>query len=265
MPVQILEEKPLEKLGVIIEDAKEEAGIDPKARVQLKLVIDRSPSMDFANPRRRFYADKHMQRICERVLALSLAFDDDGNVPVYLFDEGVRQLREVLTKDNYRGYLDRNFPGLGSGTSYAPFVNQLIKDMEPGYPTLVITLTDGDNYDKPAAKQAFIESSRYPMMWKIFAIYGDETPEKFSFLENLDDLGDDARLHDNIDFKMWGLMNMTDDQLYRDLLDEFAGYHKLAQSKGLLDSNFKWNGRPGQLPTSSANQPKKSGFSLFNR
>ena len=69
-------------------------------KAQVVLVLDISKSMN------RLYKSGVVQGVIERVLALALNFDDDGEVDVMLFGTHSYQLPAV-SLDDLEGYVDR--------------------------------------------------------------------------------------------------------------------------------------------------------------
>ena len=142
--------------------ALQNAGLgEQKARVALALDI--SVSM------RPLFNKGTVQRVCERLLALGMRFDDDASVDVFLFgnhDYEVGELRE----DNFEGFVEREITGkyrLEGKTNYAGVITRIIKKYtrEYGKPTYVLFLADGNNHDEAEAEKAVIEASGAPIFW----------------------------------------------------------------------------------------------------
>ncbi len=136
------------------------------------------------------------------------------------------------------------------GTNYSPVVNEIVKDFgNPasqsvgglfGFggtktitpvdtPTYVIFITDGENGDASAARNALINASHNGIFFQFVGI-GNQS---FNFLRELDDLK--GRLVDNANFfKVPSLSNTNDDDLYKLLLNEFPSWLKLAKNYSLI-------------------------------
>ncbi len=113
---------------------------------QVVLVLDISKSMN------RLYKDGTVQRVIERMLALALNFDDDGQIDLMLFGTRAYQLPAV-TLDDIEGAVERVILTdyrIIEATRYAPPL-QMIHDKYKagvGDPVFVIFLTDGGNSDR---------------------------------------------------------------------------------------------------------------------
>lgn len=253
--IQILAKKPVEEMQLEIRRKKNQLGMKQERKGQVKTVFDVSISMgptdnDFYSTR----PDENiMEAIAYRVLAAALTLDNDGKVPVYSFGNRCTRVREDLTVANMEGYVLKHFKEFNQGTEYAPFIRQMMLDAEAGDPTLVIVFTDGNNSDRDAARKALIDASYSPVFYQFIGIYGKRNPG-FAFLDEMNNLG--GRFMDNAGAKAVSLNGLTDEKLYDIFLSEYSGFHALAQSKGLLDANFKWNGVPAPKP---GEQPKQGG------
>lgn len=159
-------------------------------RAAVYLVADYSGSM------RGFYRDGSVQHLAEQALALSAWFDDDGVVPVILFDGAARKPVDVSVH-NYAGVIDHIVSRAGTmgSTNYAAAM-QAVVDLHAGNPTpaFVIFQTDGAPDSESAAEAVIRGSSRLPIFWQ-FVGFGDD---KFTFLRKLDKLR--GRAVDNAGF-----------------------------------------------------------------
>jgi hypothetical protein len=233
---------------------KKELGISGQ-KAEVALALDYSYSMEDE------YRTGYCQRAVERLLALGLAFDDNGAIDMYLFHNGVITIPEAITKDNLAGYVNRVTAGKGmGGTSYAPFINQIVADtgcptpgvqpakkgllgglfgksttatIEPPvkltHPKYVIVITDGDNADKVETEAAMRHASKFGIFWQFVGIGN----AGFAFLDKLDNLS--GRVIDNANFfKLPNLDNTSDDVLYKSLLKEFPDWIPQARKNDMI-------------------------------
>lgn len=194
---------------------KKEKGVDlSKHSARVVVVIDRSGSMS------ELYDNGSVQQTLTRLLPLGLKFDDNGEVEVYAFSNGFHKL-EPMTKYNFGDYVERKMRKLPyGGTNYAPVLKQVLKDYDDGspYPTFVIFITDGSNYDTAETDKIIIKSAR--IKYKLFVQFVGIGNESFSYLRKLDDLG--GREADNTAFVAVKDFNkLSDDELYRKLLEQY--------------------------------------------
>lgn len=195
---------------------KKEKNVDlsnHKARVFV--VIDRSGSM---SPQ---FRNGSVQNILTRLLPLALRFDDNGELEVYVFNEGCNQM-ESMHMGNYENYVKqciiRKGYGPSGGTMYAPVIRDTIKDYDDGspYPAFGLFITDGDNFDHAETDREIIRSSKY----RIFYQFVGTGPAKFPYLEQLDNIS--GRDVDNTAFiKVADFDNLTDDELFAKLLEQY--------------------------------------------
>lgn len=230
---------------------KKEKGIAGQ-KAQVVLCLDFSGSMD------HLYRNGTVQDTLERILPLGLAFDDNGEVDFYIFENGVKRIPENITLNNLDGFINEkvmNKYNMG-GTNYAPAINKIVEDFRPmitetvvkkGFfksttvetstpsngpldlPVYVIFITDGENSDRSQAERAIQEASKYGIFFQFVGI-GNVS---FPFLEKLDNLS--GRVIDNANFfKIPNLSNCSDDELYRLLMGEFPLWLPLARNAGQI-------------------------------
>lgn len=195
------------------------------ARAETVLYLDHSYSMVMD------YRNGLVQKLVERKLAFSAQVDNDGKTPLVAFDN---RLYKEITVDlgnfdnivNQKVFKENDM----SGTTMAPVVYDAIarakKSKDPIFATII---GDGSPQDRAATRQAFIESARYPIFWKLLAI------KPVDFLQELDDISDNERLLDNVDAKFiddpYGISDLD---FAKAMVDEWAGWISLAQSRGVL-------------------------------
>ena len=199
--------------------------VDRKA--QVVLVLDISKSMN------RLYKSGVVQSVIERVLALALNFDDDGEVDVMLFGTNAYQLPAVSLND-LEGYVDRVIlPSykIIEATRYATAL-QLVREKYEGNkadPIFVIFVTDGNNSDKRETTELIRALSREAVFFQFVGI----GQESFPYLSKLDDLP--GRFIDNAGFMhVSDIASVDDASLYEKLLNEFPEWLDEAERSGLI-------------------------------
>jgi stress response protein SCP2 len=209
---------------------------------RVALVLDISGSMA------GLYRSGAVQRLAERVLALGLRFDDDGEVDVFLFGKRVHRPSPGLRLDGHQRYIaglveryklefDTRYGAamaavrehyFGSGGSRATPVSDRL-------PVYVMFLTDGAPSDRKAAVEQIRAGSYEPIFWQFMGI---GSSREFAFLHELDDLG--GRYTDNADFfavserDLEGRGSISDDALFDRLMNEYPDWLRRARNQGLL-------------------------------
>lgn len=224
-----LEKKAKERFAVSLEkasDAMETKGLgSQKARVAL--VLDISMSM------RSLFAKGVVQRVCERVLALGVNFDDDGAIDVFLFGEGDYEAPQ-LHKDDFHDFVAREITpkySLEGATHYAGVAKRVVDKFvtEPGDPAYVAFITDGDNQDKSVAEKVIRMASDKPVFFQFIGV----GHASFNFLHRLDEM--DGRVVDNAGFfEVGDIDGMSDEELYDKMLSEFPDWLRAAREKGII-------------------------------
>jgi stress response protein SCP2 len=228
------------------------------ARVALCLDISGSMAM--------LYRSGKIQQLAERILALGLRFDDDGEVDTFLFGRAGHQA-ESMNLTNVRQYtaevLQRH--PLETSTNYGAAM-KLIRRHYFGFdgprdrphpdrfPVYVMFVTDGATFDEDIAREQVRSSSYEPLFWQFMAIGASSRAlggggrrrglfggggsssggsREFRFLEELDDMG--GRFLDNADFfSVADPAQVSDDELFDLLMTEYPGWLAQARQRGLL-------------------------------
>jgi stress response protein SCP2 len=227
------------------------------ARVALCLDISGSMAM--------LYRSGKIQKLAERILALGLRFDDDGEVDTFLFGRAGHQAESMnLTNvQQYTGAVLQRHP-LETSTNYGAAM-KLIRRHYFGYdgprdsphsdrfPVYVMFVTDGATFDEDVAREQVRSSSYEPLFWQFMAIGTSSRAlggggrrrglfggggssggsQEFRFLEELDDMG--GRFLDNADFfSVADPGQISDDELFDLLMTEYPGWLAQARQRGLL-------------------------------
>lgn len=195
------------------------------------LVLDHSGSMS------SYYRDGTVQGFTEAVLAAAVEFDDDGSIPVILFDSKAHAPVEVSV-DDYQGSVDRAKAAAGhmGTTDYAAAMQAVINHYQASgstAPALVVFETDGSPNSRAAAEKVLCQAASLPIFWQ-FVGFGSD---RFEFLRKLDELAvPKRRVVDNAGFFAAGVdpAAMPAQVLYDNLMQEFPDWLKTARAAGIL-------------------------------
>ncbi len=167
-------EKDIEQVRFVLE----KRGLDHVVRAGVLLNLDVSGSM------KGLYQEGIVQKVVDRILPLGLACDNDGEINVWGFADGVAKACSV-ERENYLGYVEWEMmeedgelePILWGGTQYAPVIRENLKHFglltrtggflgfgrrevlveESSLDLLILAyfITDGENTDQDAAQALF--------------------------------------------------------------------------------------------------------------
>jgi tellurium resistance protein TerD len=221
---------------------------------RVAVVLDYSYSME------DYYMSGEIQSLLEKLMPLALQFDDNGALDFWIFEDGFRRLGEV-TLDNFYGFIENNVTSkytMGC-TQYSPVMRDIyskyVTEEPVDYPSYVIFITDGDCYDADEAIECIKAYAKYNIFWQ-FVGMGNSG---FNTLEKLDDLTD--RVIDNADFfKVDNLTTMSEDELYKKLMNEYPGYLTEAVNKNIV--KLKNNNKNGGKKTMAVSLSKGGKISL---
>jgi len=201
-------------------------------RAQVILAMDISFSMN------KLFKMGVVQDTFDRVMPLAMQFDDDGSIDVWLFHDDSFNHDVPFTLENRENFVNVEIMAKYNwgATQYAPVMNDINrKYREAGKkspPAFVLFFTDGNCSDKRNATDTMRNASANGIFWKFIGMGGKKNT--FEFLERLDDLSD--RVVDNADFfHVTDLEKITDEQLYKNLLEEFPTWLKDVKSKGIIN------------------------------
>lgn len=199
-------------------------------RAAVYLVVDRSASMT------PYFRDGSVQHLADQALGLSVTVDDDGVVPLIMFDSRPYPTVDVRL-DSYQGEVARQHELHGGdatmgGTRYTIAMRRVIEHYLDGspYPALVIFQTDGAPQDADDVRLQLAQSRKLPVFWS-FIGFG---PSKVRFLTELDTMR--GRGLDNASYFHAGRdpKNVPDRDLYDGITREFGQWVPQARAKGLL-------------------------------
>lgn len=231
----------LQKLDLrkkMVFDLSKKKGIENQ-KAQIVLCMDYSGSMG------HLYRSEFVQDVLERIVPVAMQFDDNQELELYLFQNKCFKHKNNVTVKNVSGIIDREIYNKYdmAGTSYAPPINQIVKENagSKGFlglggskgpmdlPVYVIFITDGENDDRREAEAAIREASKFGIFFQFIGIGNQE----FTFLDKLDHLS--GRLLDNANFfPIQDLSKMSDQDLYEKLLGEFPDWLPLAKQHNLI-------------------------------
>lgn len=199
-----------------------------KARVGI--VLDISGSM------RDLYARGVVQEVVERILAVAAKFDDNGSLDVWVYDNEFSRLPSVTERDfgDYvKTHILKNQSIHKFGRNNEPPVMEDVirkytkEDKKDTTPVFIIFINDGGVLK--LTKKVIMKAAIQPIFWQFVGI-GDSD---FEVLEGLDNMT--GRVVDNADFvHLDRIEEVSDEELYDRLLNEFPSWIKAAKEKQIL-------------------------------
>lgn len=202
-------------------------GVPAGQRAAVYLVVDRSWSM------RGYFADGSVQNLADQALGLSANLDDDGQVPLVMFDWQPYPVT-TISLDRYQGAVARQHQLLGGeatmgGTRYTLAMSSVIGHhgaSDATDPALVIFQTDGDPQDADPVRTLLAEASHLPIFWSFVGFGHSEV----AFLQEL------GRVVDNASYFHAGArpQHLPDSALYDGITREFGTWLTAARAQGVL-------------------------------
>ncbi len=191
--------------------------------------------LDISGSMRQLYRKGIVQDAVERILAVASQFDDDGSLDVWVYDNEFSRLPAVTEKD-FSDYVERQILNNDSihkfGRNDEPKVMEdvILKytiEEPSSEPVFLVFINDGGC--KPGIKKSIISSSTQPIFWQFVGIGNSN----FDVLRKLDTM--EGRFVDNANFfHLDYLENVSDEELYDQLLNEFPEWLVEAKQKGIL-------------------------------
>lgn len=191
--------------------------------------------LDISGSMRQLYRKGIVQDAVERILAVASQFDDDGSLDVWIYDNEFSRLPAVTEKD-FTDYVDRQIMNNESihkfGRNDEPQVMEDVilkytKEEPSSEPVFLVFINDGGC--KPGIKKSIVSSSTQPIFWQFVGIGNSN----FDVLRKLDTM--EGRFVDNANFfHLDYLENVSDEELYDQLLNEFPEWLEEAKQKGIL-------------------------------
>jgi len=179
-----------------------------------------------------------VQRAFERVLAVAASMDDDGMMDVWFFASKSQRMKSV-NENQYENYVKNTYPaprlfgGLGAGNNeplvMADIIKKYTKEEPSSMPTYIVFFSDGGIYETKKISKLLIDSSGHNIFWQFVGLGNAD----FGVLRKLDDLR--GRVLDNADFfALDDLDQVSDEDLYDRLFNEYPQWLKDAQAKGII-------------------------------
>lgn len=221
--------------------------------------------LDITGSMRTLYKNGTVQKVVERILAIASQFDDDGMLDVWVYDHEFSRLKPVTERD-FDGYVNRiilenDLIHKFGRNDEPPVMKDVIKkyiDEEPSKdPAFIVFINDGGC--KKTIKPIIESSAKHPVFWQFVGIGNGN----FDFLKQIDSM--EGRVVDNANFlHIEEIDNISDEQLYHSLLNEFPSWLREAKEKGVLASNRE---EPQLKEPAPEPEQEKKGFwnRLFNR
>ncbi|SMB82965.1 VWA domain-containing protein [Deinococcus hopiensis] len=215
------------------------AGIEHvKARVMV--VMDASGSM------RPLYARGSVQDTLERLIPVALRLDDNNSMEFWFYADSFAQVGD-LDEDSVHGVVGNEMPqkrgvtpavrNIGGGNNEPPVMHDVLRvhraasreDQQAGeavMPTLVLFITDGGIGSASKKIEKIIkESAHEALFWQFLGL----GKSNYGILAHLDTL--QGRVIDNSGFfTVDNIDSVPDEQLYNQLLSEFAEWWKKWQT-----------------------------------
>lgn len=179
-------------------------------------------NLDVSGSARGLFSSGQMQAAFELVVPLAINLDDNQSLPVFTFASGSDYVTEITPEanaSNYADYIQENILNprkgvkLWGATTYAEVIEENLKtlgyvtkgmlgfggrkvkkDNGSGYPSFVITFTDGANSDQSSIKKLLQECQDAQVQTYFLFVGINQNPSEF---KNIVRLGDDF---DNVAF-----------------------------------------------------------------
>lgn len=204
-------------------------------------------ALDYSGSMSSLYQNGSVQALAEKVLALATAFDDDGEIDVFIFESHAHYVGS-LSIANYRDGIQRLLSNYSMGsTNYAAVIdlirqhyhsepvkrgmfNRLLgKDSERPYPSYVMFITDGEPDSRSAAEAQIREAAKEPIFWQFMGVGSSA----FDFLSKLDTM--QGRVIDNANFfAVANPKSIADAELYKKMLAEYPDWLVKAGKQGIV-------------------------------
>ncbi len=203
-------------------------------------------ALDVSGSARPFYEGSNvMQDTIDRLLAVALKFDDNGELDAWLFHDGVLPQLPTITATDEGTYVNKVIlkqRGLWGATNYAPVLSAVVsfyfgatppakglggwfgkKATSPSGvkkdPAMLLFITDGSNSDETATERVLRDAEANTPVY--FNMVGIGNPRYFKFIKGMaDKLG-------NVGFTSLNDLSISDDQLYDKIVNqEFVDWIK---------------------------------------
>lgn len=204
---------------------------------RVALVLDISGSMS------KFYKRGTVQNLVDRITASH--FDDDGVLDLWIFDHRFHRMPSVSEK-TYEDYIEREILSKAKNGEFKgkifgrndepPVIGDVIhfyteeQENKSSLPAFIVFISDGGVNKNREIKRLITDAARLPLFWQFVGI----GRENYGILEKLDTM--EGRLVDNANFfALDDIDQISDEQLYERLLNEFPLWLEEAKLKNILD------------------------------
>ncbi len=192
--------------------------------------------LDISGSMRNLYARGVVQEVVERILAVASKFDDNGVLDVWVYDNEFSRMEPVTERD-FGDYVKRHILNNRSIHKFGfnnepPVMEDVIRkytkeEKKDTTPVFIIFINDGGVVR--ATKKIIKNAAVQPIFWQFVGIGNSD----FEVLEGLDNMT--GRVVDNADFvHLDRIEEVTDEELYDRLLNEFPHWLKAAKDKRIL-------------------------------
>lgn len=236
-----MQKEPLEK--IMLTKAPKLVNLAKKATISLEkrqlqnltakvaLVLDATGSMNAQ------YTKGLVQEVVDRLLPLGVSFDDDQMIDCWAFGTENHHLGEIGLH-NYEDFINTAHGGwrkwrcgsrVNNEAGMIKAVMDFYKKGDQSIPVYVLFISDGGVHDSRGITKMITEAAKLPIFWQFVGLGG----RGYGILEKLDDMG--GRVIDNCDFfAVDKLKDISEEQLYENMLEEFPSWIKEAKQKGIL-------------------------------
>lgn len=239
-------DKNVERVGIVLS----KRGFNKAPVMRVGVALDASGSAH------HMFRSGVIQQAVDRLLAISVKFDDDGQLDVWAFDSSVKQLPTVTVQDEttYIAKVERQLDSLWGGTSYAnplrsahsfwfspsaatqvvQAASGLMSKMKSLFgktekvetptvatpsndmPAMLLFITDGENGDDAETMRVLQDIAKTSMYVQMVGVGGT----RFTALKKY------ADQFNNVGYLSLSSLDVPEDQLYNDLITEkFAKWH----------------------------------------
>lgn len=218
-------------LPISLEKKRDAARLSLSKEVPFSLRMSVMAFVDASGSMSGFYRRGIVQELTERALGFALAMDDDGEIPVYGFGSEHKHYGDINAQ-NYLGFVDRSGLGPHGSTNLSDSLAYLEKVAKKATePIYALIVTDGAPNNRTDVEARMRRLSTLPVFIKILVVGNDS--DAWSFVR--DHLDDNDFPIDNVDGqKINDPSQLTDQQFADKMVEELAGWYRLAKDSNLL-------------------------------
>lgn len=229
-------EKRAEKVGIVL--AKRNIVKAPTVRV--------GAALDISGSTKDMYKKGIIQETVDRLLAIAMKFDDNGEIDMWSFTDEYDRLETASARDygNYvnKHILDNPEVSKWGATSYAPVIKDMVRyyfggDGALGFlgklfgvriddssastqPAMILFITDGANSDHAETERILRECENRNVY---FQMVGVGPVREFGFIQQV------ASAMPNVGFINFSSLDVSDEQIYESLIsEEFCNWVRTA-------------------------------------